>query len=72
MRVSGLRCSDCQDEEVIAVWPGDAGEEGTLFVLLPNRPVRAWCDACWQKRYAQKRALPLRGSKAKAALSSHQ
>lgn len=60
-----LRCSDCGDGKIIAIWPGSEGEQGDLFRLTPYRLVRCWCEMCWLKRYGAHPRLPRRGSKAK-------
>lgn len=64
MRLDNLCCADCGEAEIISVWPGKEDVQMELFRLIPGRPVRGWCEACWLKRFGPKPALPRRGSRA--------
>jgi len=66
MRIIGLHCTDCQHDDVIAIWPGKEVAQCDIFRPLPNRPVKAWCELCWIKRFGPKPRLPRRGSNLKS------
>ena len=74
MKIAGFRCSECRDEEILAIWPGVEGEQGELFTLTPGRPVHCWCNACWWKLFGVrelkefKSKPPRSGGKRKAAV----
>ena len=73
MIIPGFRCSGCQEEDILAIWPGREGEQGELFTLTPGRPVHRWCNSRWWRLFGVRELkssqpkLPRRGSKAKAA-----
>lgn len=58
MRLNELRCTECGNDEVIAVWPGQQGVQGDLFTVLRDRPVKIWCELCWLKRFGPKPRQP--------------
>lgn len=60
MILSDVRCFDCNDPDVVAIWPGKEDIQYEMFRLIPGRPVRAWCEKCWLIRYGQQPRLPRR------------
>lgn len=67
MRVTGLACTRCKTNNVLAIWPGTDPERSQLplFTVLPGRPVKAWCERCWLERFGADARLPQRGSQRK-------
>lgn len=51
---------DCGGDDIIAVWPGKEDVQLEMFRLIPGRPARGWCEACWLQRYGPKPRLPKR------------
>lgn len=60
-----MHCDSCGSTEIMATWPGQAGERTDLFMLIPERPAKGWCQMCWQNRYGPHPAPPRSGGKAK-------
>lgn len=48
MLLQGLRCTVCDVPEVIALAPGEDGDDfADLFAIRRPVATRAWCSSCW-------------------------
>lgn len=46
-----LACDLCGSANVVAIKPGDYGEQAAnLFMVTRYKPTRMWCAACWPCR----------------------
>lgn len=63
MKLLNLRCGDCGSDDLIAIWPGRARAQLDMLETIPDRPIKCWCQLCWEHRFSQRRQprLPRRG-----------
>lgn len=51
MKIDGLKCDNCGDEELFSVMAGTEGRKSDMFRLTPSYPDRGWCWDCWVGKF---------------------
>jgi hypothetical protein len=55
MKLSGLVCAKCGNDDIHAVSPGGEDVQADMFnnryPIFRGKPRRGWCRKCWLKQY---------------------